>query len=119
MMLSYFNLSEFDCQETGENAMDEGFLYALDDLREECGFPFVITSGYRSTEHSIEANKSEPGPHSRGIAADIACTSSSKRHTIVQLALEMGCFTGIGIHSDFIHLDMDDRYVDVMWVYGS
>ena len=53
----YFALSEFNCQETAENEMQDEFLKKLDHLREACGFPFVITSGYRSTNHSNERNK--------------------------------------------------------------
>ena len=44
----YFALSEFNCQETNQNEMCPEFLERLDALREACGFPFVITSGYRS-----------------------------------------------------------------------
>ena len=53
--MRYFKLSDFDCQETGKNEMNEDFLTKLDDLRHECGFPFIITSGYRDKTHSIEA----------------------------------------------------------------
>ena len=40
----YFKLSDFDCQETGENEIDLDFVMALDELRDDCGFPFIITS---------------------------------------------------------------------------
>ena len=49
----YFKLTDFDCQETGENEMDVEFIKALDHLRAACGFPFMITSGFRSKTHSI------------------------------------------------------------------
>ena len=68
----YFKLTDFDCQETGENEMDVEFIKALDHLRAACGFPFIITSGYRSPDHSRERSKSKgPGTHAQGIAADI------------------------------------------------
>jgi hypothetical protein len=44
----YFKLTDFDCQETGENEMDVEFIKALDHLRAACNFPFMITSGFRS-----------------------------------------------------------------------
>jgi hypothetical protein len=56
-MFKYFTLEEFACQETGENEISEEFVHALDALRHEAGFPFVITSGYRSPRHSLEAKK--------------------------------------------------------------
>jgi len=112
----YFKRSEFDCQETGENNMDDDFLKALDSLRHECGFPFVITSGYRSPNHSIEKRKQKPGKHSEGIAADVAVNNGEQRALIVQKALELG-FKGIGVSKKFAHVDIRDVDVPVMWVY--
>jgi hypothetical protein len=57
MTFKYFAREEFDCQETGENEMEDEFIHALDALRHQCGIPFRITSGYRSPRHSIEAKK--------------------------------------------------------------
>jgi hypothetical protein len=81
--LKYFSVDEFDCQETGENEMQESFLLKLDHLREACGFPFTITSGYRSPEHSIERSKANgPGMHSSGLACDIAVSGGNERYLI-------------------------------------
>ena len=66
------------------------FIHSLDELREKCGFPFSITSGYRSEKHSIEAAKQAPVPHAQGIAADIAVSTGSQRRAIVKHALELG-----------------------------
>ncbi|MBU8921769.1 MAG: hypothetical protein KOO63_08115 [Bacteroidales bacterium] len=115
--MKYFTVSEFNCSETGENEMKHAFMGALDGLRGICGFPFVITSGYRSPSHSIEAAKQKPGTHAQGIAADIQITNSTQRFSIVSNALELG-FSGIGIAKDFIHLDMRNSG-SVMWVYGN
>lgn len=115
MKLKYFQLSDFDCQETGENNMSEEFLLKLDELREVCGFPFIITSGYRSPNHSIEARKSSPGTHAEGIAADILVRGGNQRYTIVQKAMELG-FTGIGVAKTFIHVDIR-KTTPVVWAY--
>ncbi len=56
-MLRYFNREEFACQYTGKNKIDDQFLIKLDHLRYVCGFPFIITSGYRDPSHPIEAKK--------------------------------------------------------------
>ena len=112
----YFALSEFNCQETNENEMKEEFLKKLDHLREACGFPFVITSGYRSTNHSNERNKTNGGgTHTKGIAADIRALSGTERYTIVKHALALG-FTGVGVAKSFVHLDIRDT-VPVIWTY--
>ena len=113
--MKHFNTAEFDCQHTGENRMEQAFLDKLDALREHCGFPFVITSGYRSPDHPLEAVKEIPGTHAQGIAADIKITSSAQRYSIIKGALEHG-FTGLGVAGDFIHLDTRGS-VPVMWVY--
>lgn len=113
--LKYFNLSEFDCQHTGRNRMDPLFLARLDKLREVCGFPFVITSGYRDPTHPIEAKKERPGTHSQGIAADIRVSSGAQRYTIISEAIKMG-FAGIGVANGFVHVD-DRKGAGTAWVY--
>ena len=113
--MKYFSTSEFDCQHTGENRMEKDFLSKLDALREYCGFPFVITSGYRSPDHPLEATKEIPGTHAQGIAADIKTTNAAHRYTLIREALSMG-FTGIGVAGDFIHVDTRGT-VPVIWTY--
>ena len=111
----YFNWTEFDCKHTGLNEMDPAFVDKLDILREVCGFPFVITSGYRDKTHPEEAKKSTPGTHSSGIAADIAVNSGAQRRLLVQKALELG-FTGIGVAKTFVHVDTRTTR-PTMWTY--
>jgi len=111
----YFKLEDFDCQETGENNMDVAFIHKLDELREACDFPFVITSGYRSKDHSIEKKKTSPGTHAQGIAADIKVSGGFQRYKIVEKALLMG-FRGVGIAKTFIHID-DRQTGFVIWNY--
>jgi|TARA_R110000803_G_scaffold93252_1_gene160750 uncharacterized protein YcbK (DUF882 family) len=112
----YFSISDFDCQETGNNQMSQDFVQRLDELRHVCGFPFVITSGYRDPEgHSIEKAKSTPGTHSRGIAADVKINNGAEGYVIVSEAMKAG-FKGIGIAKTFIHID-DRTTAPVIWSY--
>ena len=113
--MRYFQLKDFNCQETGENKMCPKFLERLDELRHRCGFPFIITSGYRSPQHSIERRKSKPGTHAQGIAADIKVSGGNQRYTIQKHAYQMG-FNGIGVHKTFIHVD-DRNSTPVSWPY--
>lgn len=115
MDFKYFNIEDFDCQETGENKMSEDFIHRLDELRAVCGFPFYVTSGYRSPSHSIEKRKSQPGTHAQGIAADIKVSGGAQRRLIVEKALELG-FGGIGIAKTFVHVDIR-KTAPVMWCY--
>ena len=114
--LRYFETSEFDCQQTGENLMIPEFLLMLDALRHECGFSFAITSGYRSPKHSIEAAKAKPGTHAQGIAADIATTDAQQRFVIVSNAIKLG-FQGIGVARSFIHVD-SRKTAPRVWSYS-
>ena len=113
--MRYFTVDEFNCQHTGENNMEPEFMEMVDELRDRCGFPFVITSGFRSVQHPIEAKKDVPGTHAQGIAADIKTTNSAHRYTLIKGALEHG-FTGIGVAGDFIHVDTRGT-LPVMWTY--
>ena len=115
-MYKHFDISEFRCRETGENDMKEEFIHMLDELRERCGFAFTITSGYRSTKHSIEVRKENPGTHTQGIAADIAVSNGFQRMNIVHEALKMG-FGGIGVAKTFVPVDIRPT-TPVMWTYG-
>ena len=117
--LDYFTKEEFACQYTGENEISDRLLLKLDLLRARCGFPFVITSGFRSEDHPIEAKKETPGTHAQGIAADIKVTDGTQRFKIVEEAIKMG-FSGIGVASQFVHVDirhLDGNEPPVMWTY--
>jgi len=113
--MRYFKLSDFDCKETGNNEMSEEFLEKLDDLRHKCGFPFIITSGYRDPTHSIEARKAKAGTHARGIASDIRINNGNEAYDIIKNAQSMG-FTGIGLAKSFVHVDIR-KGMPVIWSY--
>jgi uncharacterized protein YcbK (DUF882 family) len=113
--LKYFKKSDFDCQQTGNNEMNDNFLLRLDELRERCGFPFIITSGYRDSTHTIEAKKKKPGTHTKGIAADIKYSGSAQAYVLIKMAQEMG-FKGVGLAKTFIHVD-DRETSPVLWLY--
>jgi zinc D-Ala-D-Ala carboxypeptidase len=116
----YFTEDELRCQETGILRMDPEFMSVLDKLREACGFPFIITSGYRSPDHSLERTKDRIGAHAMGLAVDIRA-SSSQRYKIMQEGMKLG-ITRFGINRSFIHIDIadwnNDRFPsNVVWAY--
>lgn len=110
--MRYFVYSEFDqpgVPESGQKFMDKLFLTNLDALRHKCGFPFIITSGYRSPEYNNKVSKTgRNGPHTFGKAADIL-VSRKNVFIVLKNAFEMGCFMGFGIkqHGEnrYIHID--------------
>jgi zinc D-Ala-D-Ala carboxypeptidase len=106
-----FSPDELRCKETGELVLCEDMMDALQQLRWALGSPLVITSGYRSPSHSIEAAKiAKGGPggaHTTGKAVDIACDRAFA-YQVLSSALRAG-FTGIGVQQKgdgrFLHLD--------------
>jgi zinc D-Ala-D-Ala carboxypeptidase len=123
-----FSFREIACRETGECVIDEGMMDALQNVRNAVG-PLVITSGYRSPRHSIEAEKIDKtglaGAHTLGKAVDVQCRGGEALQ-ILNLALGYG-FTGIGVSQKgdnrFLHLDTivpeDDFHVPrpTIWSY--
>jgi len=108
-----FSYDELACQHCGSMNLPKEFLIELQKLREAVDMPLTITSGYRCSEHPIEARKSTPGQHNKG-AVDIAAQGSSAVH-ILKVALDHG-WTGIGINvPSFIHLDR--REEPTIWKY--
>ena len=124
--MRYFQPEEFDCKckkckDNGEgrgiDMMEDYFLQMLDDARHKAGIPFVITSGYRCPSHNRAVGGVANSAHTKGLAADIACSDERSRGYIIG-ALYEASFNRIGIHPDFIHVDDDDsRSADVVWLY--
>ena len=117
--MKYFKLSEFDSPDmvgSGE-AMDREFLSRLDQARSLAGTSFRITSGYRTLEHNKKVGGVEDSSHTKGHAADIACSNSVYRFKIITSLLKAG-FTRIGIADSFIHVDNDpSKSGNVIWTY--
>ena len=120
-----FSKEEFACKETGECDMNGDFMALLQAIRTVYGRPMVISSGYRSKNHSVEKGKKLPGEHTFGLAADILINGMDAL-TLVHIALSMG-IRRIGINQvgemrkRYIHLGMGNRSFDRMppaiWSY--
>jgi zinc D-Ala-D-Ala carboxypeptidase len=107
MSFKYFTDVELACSHCQESKMDSRFMEMIEALREELGFPFVVTSAYRCPQHPVEARKKLSGAHSTGRAMDLA-VQGENAYKLLCGALKAG-FTGIGVNqkgsSRFIHLD--------------
>ena len=105
----YFRSKELACK-CGCNTIefDLGFLATLNAIREECGFPFAISSAYRCPLHPIEARKEALGAHAYGKAVDVLC-SGEKALEVIRVSQANG-INRIGIKQTgggrFIHLDV-------------
>jgi zinc D-Ala-D-Ala carboxypeptidase len=107
--MKYFHPSEFACRcGCNENKIDSQFVEKLDALRAECGFPLLITSGYRCPKHNRTVSKTgDFGPHTTGHAVDIR-VDRGRAYQVLGLAQKHG-FTGIGVQQKgggrYLHLD--------------
>ncbi len=121
-----FTEDEFRCKGShccsGQAHMDPEFMDRLQELRNRCGFPFVITSGFRCPDHNaIVSSTGRHGPHTTGKACDIA-VNGQKRFAILREFHGLG-FKGIGIARSFIHLDIlangeNSAPRPTSWTYG-
>jgi len=124
--MRYFTLDEFDSPDlpgSGE-FMSQDFIDLLEKARERAGVPFVITSGYRTLEHTEYLKSkgykvSKDSAHRLGLAADIRTTNSSDRYKIIEALLYVG-INRLGLGKSFIHADLDNRAhkgIEVIWNY--
>lgn len=98
--------------------LEQNFRALLDKMRGECGFPWVLQSGYRTQQENDTLTDSvSDSAHVSRLAADIACTDNAKRDKIVNVAKANGV-KRIGIGKTFVHLDVDpSKPQNVMWHY--
>ena len=122
MTLRYFKREEFACKHCQANLMDDTFLARLDDLRDRCGFPLVVTSGYRCPTHNAAVSSTGlTGPHTTGLAVDFA-VYQAKARTLIGVVSQMG-FMGLGVNQKgpiagrFIHIDDVPRETATVWSY--
>lgn len=118
--MKHFDYSEFDSPDapgSGKKYMDAEFLHMLDLAREDAGIPFKINSGYRTKEHNKKVGGVPSSSHTKGLAADIHCTSDADRSKIVEALICVG-FNRIGIAKTFIHVDNNlEKNSHRIWVY--
>lgn len=116
-LTTHFKSSELACKCGCEKiAMENEFLELLERFRKAINRPVFISSGFRCENHNKAVGGSHNSYHLRGKAVDIVCKSSIDRYAILREALKIK-FTGIGIHSQFIHVDNRDAEFKKIWVY--
>ena len=56
----HFELKEFACRCCGQAHIDLDFVLLLNKIRSRCGFPLVVTSGYRCPRHNRRIKGGRP-----------------------------------------------------------
>jgi hypothetical protein len=104
---------------SGEAHMNKAFMRKLDLIREDAGFPFIITSGYRSPGWNAQVGGSANSAHMDGLAADIRVLTDAQRTALVKAALKHGV-TRFGWGRNYLHIDMDtSKPQHVVWGYNG
>lgn len=122
-MTANFNASDFTCKcgKCDGGKVNPHFLNTLQNLRDACGFPFKIDSGFRCPEHNKAVGGEPDSLHLKGRAADIAIGGGWQRYKLLQTALQSGSIGGLGVAKTYIHLDDrgpgDDVPTRVIWTY--
>lgn len=112
--LRYFTAADF--KEDGRDVSDRmnaDFLIKLDTCRHLCGFPFVVTSSWRSPEKNRRVGGSPGSMHLKGRAVDIRVSDGAQRWKVVQAAVSLGL--SVGIMQNAVHLD--DREGPIVFHY--
>lgn len=100
---------------------DRWFMEKIEELRVRVGFSLPVTSAARCPTHNNKTSKTGlQGPHTTGMAIDLG-VDRKNAYIVLKTALEMGCFTGIGVNQKgsgrFIHLDTIQDGRPTIWSY--
>jgi uncharacterized protein YcbK (DUF882 family) len=110
--LKYFQPNEFVMgNQNVYEKMSKWFLRKLDTLRDNCGFPLIINSSFRTSQHhgGIYQKLCKPPPkgsmHLKGRAVDIKIShlTGEQRVKLMQEALALGL--SIGVYKNIFHID--------------
>lgn len=104
---------------SGQQHMNADFIRLLDKIREDAGFPFIITSGYRSPAWNTQVGGSANSSHMQGIAVDIRVLNDGQRHALVKAALKHGV-NRFGWGRNYVHIDVDrTKRPQTVWGYAG
>ena len=117
MTWNNFSREEFACKCCGANEIQDELIDRLQVVRGMYGKPMRINSGHRCSKSNAAAGSSSTSSHLIGEAADIGCTNSNARGSLVGFLRTK--FKRMGIHKQFIHVDISDdtKAAPVLWVY--
>ncbi len=112
--IKHFKPEEFLCPCCGREEMAQGFMEALDSLRDDLGQPLIVNSGWRCVANEIAKGRSGKSAHTTGQAADLAIWG----YHALQLVHIAGTldFRGIGLKQ---HGDIDRRFIHLDTLEGS
>ena len=122
-LTAHFQSDEFWCscgcgnEGPNGNHISQSLVLKLEIVRTAINKPMKINSGIRCLKHNRSIGSSDTSSHIKCIAADISCTQMSDRHLLMSHLPKL--FERIGIHKDFIHVDIDTDKRRGIFVYND
>ena len=131
MITPNFSTAEMHCQcsyNCGQDEMNDEFMRMLQELRDQAGFAFRVSSARRCELHNsdISSHKTKAGIHTFGKAVDILTghIDTTAVLKLIKQAQDVG-FTGLGLNlrgprkGRFIHIDNRDSDFSppAVWTY--
>ena len=122
-LTQHFQSDEFwcscGCGKEGPNGnhISQSLVLKLEIVRTAINKPMKINSGIRCLEYNRSIKSSDTSSHIKCVAADISCTQMSDRHLLMSHLPKL--FERIGIHKDFIHVDIDTDKRRGIFVYAD
>ena len=117
-LTEHFDSKEFACQcGCGSGNIMQNLVLKLEEVRVAIDRPMKINSGIRCLKHNRSIGSSDTSSHVKCIAADIGCRQMSDRHLLMLHLPKL--FDRIGIHKDFIHVDIDTDKRKGIFVYSA
>ncbi len=119
MESEHFKSAELRCRHCGGEGVRRELLNVLEALRSKAG-PLKVNSAYRCPKHPVEARKTKPGFHARGLAADLVPRAIPLRafYDVVRAEPRI---KGIGVDhtAGYIHVDVREAAAPVFWTYRN
>lgn len=114
-LTAHFDLSEFACKDGTPVPADlhgnvQALAKQLEVIREVCGSPLVVLSGYRTPSHNRKTGGVKNSQHLKAKAADLSpqTVSVSRLHDIILDLIEAKKIHdgGVGLYNSFVHYDI-------------
>lgn len=105
-----FAIYEFACKGSGccsTVKIDSKLAGYLQQIRDHFGKPVYINSGYRCAKHNKAVGGASSSYHTKGMAADIVVEGVAPAE-VAKYAESIGVL-GIGLYSNFVHIDTRTR----------
>ena len=112
----HFSRKEFACKcGCGTGEINHVLVQNLELARRDLKRPMRINSGIRCLNHNRAIGSRDTSSHIKCVAADIGCTSMGERHELLGILLKY--FKRVGVHKEFIHVDVDNEKPNGVFVY--